>query len=95
LHLPNPNRESHLYDRGPEHARFDVAQCDGVQLLVLGSSALRAGILLEKTMTPETERLASLRKKLAAREGKSEYAKNCEKLRAEIARLENCQELDL
>lgn len=43
----------------------------------------------------ETPRLASLRKKLKAREGKSEYKENCEHLRAEIARLENCQGLDL
>lgn len=43
----------------------------------------------------ETPRLAALRKKLAAREGKSEYAKNCEAIREEIARLENCQDLDL
>lgn len=43
----------------------------------------------------ETPRLASLRKKLKAREGKSEYKENCEHIRAEIARLENCQELDL
>jgi hypothetical protein len=46
-------------------------------------------------MTVETPRLASLRKKLAARKGKKEYAKNCEELEAEIARLENCQDLDL
>ncbi len=43
----------------------------------------------------ETPRLAALRKKLKAREGKSEYSKNCEELRAEIARIENCQDLDL
>lgn len=43
----------------------------------------------------ETPRLASLRKKLAAREGKKEYEKNCEAIRAEIARLTNCQGLDL
>lgn len=42
-----------------------------------------------------TDRLASLKKKLAARDGKSEYKKNCEALREEIARLENCRELDL
>jgi hypothetical protein len=46
-------------------------------------------------MTIETPRLASLRKKLRAREGKKEYEKNCEELRKEIARLEGCQELDL
>lgn len=46
-------------------------------------------------MTVETPRLASLRKKLKARTGKKEYEKNCEEIRAEIARLENCQELDL
>lgn len=43
----------------------------------------------------ETPRLVALRKKLAAREGKSEYTKNCEEIRKEIARLENCQGLDL
>ncbi len=43
----------------------------------------------------ETPRLASLRKKLKAREGKGEYKLNCEHLRAEIARIENCQGLDL
>jgi hypothetical protein len=46
-------------------------------------------------MTVETERMASLRRKLAAREGKKEYAKNCEEIRAELARLEKCQGLDL
>ncbi|MFL6707957.1 MAG: hypothetical protein ACJ8HI_07100 [Massilia sp.] len=46
-------------------------------------------------MTVETPRLASLRAKLKARTGKKEYEKNCEELRAEIARLENCQDLDL
>jgi hypothetical protein len=46
-------------------------------------------------MTIETPRLASLRKKLRAREGKKEYEKNCEELSKEIARLEGCQELDL
>lgn len=43
----------------------------------------------------ETPRLASLRKKLKAREGKSGYKDNCEDLRREIAKLENCQGLDL
>jgi hypothetical protein len=43
----------------------------------------------------QTERIQALKRKLAAREGKKEFAKNCEDLRAEIARLENCQELDL
>lgn len=43
----------------------------------------------------ETPRLASLRKKLKAREGKSEYEENCKHIRTEIARLENCQGLDL
>ena len=43
----------------------------------------------------ETPRMASLRKKLKAREGKAEYEENCKHLRAEIARLENCQGLDL
>lgn len=46
-------------------------------------------------MTVETPRLASLRAKLAARDGKKEYQKNCEEIRKEIARLENCQDLDL
>ena len=46
-------------------------------------------------MSVETPRLASLRKKLKAREGKKEYEKNCEELRKEIARIENCQGLDL
>jgi hypothetical protein len=36
----------------------------------------------------ESPRLASLRAKLKAREGKKEYEKNCEALREEIARLE-------
>lgn len=45
--------------------------------------------------TYETARLASLRKKLRAREGKKEFEKNCEEIRAEIARLERCQDLDL
>jgi hypothetical protein len=39
-------------------------------------------------MTLESERLASLRRKLAAREGKKEFSKNCDALREEIARLE-------
>lgn len=43
----------------------------------------------------ETPRLAQLRKKLAAREGDAEYGKNCEAIREEIGRLENCQDLDL
>jgi hypothetical protein len=46
-------------------------------------------------MTVETPRLASLRAKLKARAGKKEYEKNCEEIRKEIARLENCQDLDL
>lgn len=46
-------------------------------------------------MTVETPRLASLRAKLKAREKVAGYEKNCEALRAEIARLENCQDLDL
>lgn len=37
----------------------------------------------------DSPRLASLRAKLKAREGKSEYKKNCEEIRVEIARLEN------
>lgn len=36
----------------------------------------------------ETPRLASLRAKLKAREGKREYEKNCEEIRKEIARIE-------
>lgn len=43
----------------------------------------------------ETPRLASLRKKLKAREGKAEYKDNVEDLKREIARIENCQGLDL
>lgn len=43
----------------------------------------------------ETPHLASLRAKLRAREGKAEYKENCVQLRAEIAKLENCQGLDL
>jgi hypothetical protein len=46
-------------------------------------------------MTVETPHLASLRKKLKAREGHKEYKKNCEEIRKEIARIENCQGLDL
>jgi hypothetical protein len=46
-------------------------------------------------MNVETPRLASLRAKLKARKGKKEYEKNCEEIEREIARLENCQELDL
>lgn len=49
----------------------------------------------DKPKFVETPRLASLRKKLKAREGKSEYVRNCEDIRAEIAKLENCQGLDL
>lgn len=37
-------------------------------------------------------RLEALKAKLAAREGKSEYKKNCEAIREEIARLENRSE---
>lgn len=33
-------------------------------------------------------RLEALKQKLAAREGKSEFKKNCEEIRKEIARLE-------
>lgn len=39
-------------------------------------------------MTNESERLASLRKKLKARDKVPGYEKNCEEIRAEIARLE-------
>jgi ribosomal protein L29 len=46
-------------------------------------------------MPVETPHLASLRAKLKARTGKKEYEKNCEEIRKEIARLENCQDLDL
>ena len=35
-----------------------------------------------------TERLEQLRNKLKARQGKAEYVKNCEAIKAEIARLE-------
>jgi hypothetical protein len=35
-----------------------------------------------------SEHLASLKRKLAAREGRPEYKKNCEALKKEIARLE-------
>lgn len=38
-------------------------------------------------MTTEPAHVASLRKKLAAREGKKEFAANCAKIRAEIIRL--------
>jgi hypothetical protein len=48
-----------------------------------------------KDMTVETPRLASLRKKLKAREGKKEYDKNREEIRKEIARLEGRQDFDL
>ena len=46
-------------------------------------------------MSASDDRLASLKRKLKAREGKKEFEKNCEELRAEIARLENCRDLDL
>jgi hypothetical protein len=39
-------------------------------------------------MTEESPRVASLRAKLKAREGKKEYEKNCEEIRKEITRLE-------
>lgn len=39
-------------------------------------------------MTGDDTRLASLKRKLKAREGKAEYGKNCEEIRKEIARLE-------
>lgn len=39
-------------------------------------------------MTEDSPRLASLRQKLKARDKKPGYEKNCEKLRAEIARRE-------
>jgi hypothetical protein len=39
-------------------------------------------------MTEESEHLASLRRKLKAREGKKEFKKNCDAIRTEIARLE-------
>lgn len=47
---------------------------------------------------PENERLASLRRKLEARKDTPGYEKNCEKIRAEIAKLEAAhsgQEFDL
>jgi hypothetical protein len=37
---------------------------------------------------PDSPRLASLRKKLEARDGKPGFEKNCEAIRAEIAKLE-------
>lgn len=43
----------------------------------------------------ETPRLASLRKKLKAREGKAEYKENCKDIRRKIVKLESCQGLDL
>lgn len=43
--------------------------------------------------TDREERLAQLRGKLAARQGKKEYGKNCEAIRKEIAKLE--REFDL
>lgn len=51
-----------------------------------------------KPTLPENERLASLRKKLKARENTPGYEKNCESIRAEIAKLEAAhsgQEFDL
>lgn len=39
-------------------------------------------------MTADTSRVASLKAKLAARQGKAEYKENCEHLKREIARLE-------
>lgn len=38
--------------------------------------------------TNESPRLASLKAKLKARDGKPGYEKNCEEIRTEIARLE-------
>lgn len=35
-----------------------------------------------------TDRISDLKRKLAAREGKSEYRENCKAIRAEIERLE-------
>lgn len=44
----------------------------------------------------DTPRLASLRRKLRSRDGTPGYEKNCEHLRAEIARLEGTgKEFDL
>lgn len=43
--------------------------------------------MLDKIQSTGT-RLVQLREKLAAREGKAEYKKNCEAIKAEIARLE-------
>lgn len=45
-------------------------------------------------MSEDSPRVALLKRRLKAREGKKEYEKNCEALRAEIARLEG-RELDL
>jgi hypothetical protein len=39
----------------------------------------------------DSARLASLRTKLKARQGKKEYEENCEHLRAQIAKLENAE----
>lgn len=46
-------------------------------------------------MTEDSPRLASLRAKLAARKGKSEFKKNCEEIEKEIARLEANKGYDL
>lgn len=47
-------------------------------------------------MSEESPRLASLRAKLKAREGKKEYEENCKHIRAEISRLEGTgREFDL
>jgi hypothetical protein len=59
------------------------------------SPCLFSGSERKATMTVETPRVASLRKKLKARESRSEYKKNCEEIRKEIARLTDCQDLDL
>jgi hypothetical protein len=69
-----------------------VHQISRVPAVRAGHTEAKAG---EKEMTVETPHLASLRKKLKAREGHKEYKKNCEEIRKEIARIENCQGLDL
>lgn len=65
-----------------------MAQCSRGELRPIRTAPVRSYLLVEKAMTADSPRLASLRKKLAAREGKSEYKENCEHIRAEIARLE-------
>ncbi len=44
-------------------------------------------------MKPDSERVAYLKRLLAAREGKAEYKKNCETIRAELAHLASAVEI--